>query len=49
MEITSTPLKKKTVKLEKPSRRIIDNILKYSRSLVMVPNTCGQAVLLINN
>ena len=47
--MTSTPLKKKTVKLEKPSRRIIGNILKYSRSLVIVPGTYGQSVLLINN
>lgn len=49
MEITSTHSKKKTVKRERPSRRIIENLLLYSQSLVMFPTACGATVMIINN
>ena len=49
MEITSTRSKKKTVKRERPSRRIIDNLLMYSQSLVMFSTACGPTVMIINN
>lgn len=49
MDKTSTTYEKKTVKHEKPSRRVIDNILNYSKSITMVSGVYGRAVLLINN
>ncbi len=49
MEKTSTPLMRKSVKKERPSRRVISNILNYSRSLEMVADVYGKQILLINN
>lgn len=45
----STPDIKKTVKKEKPSRRIIDNILNYSKSLNVIVGLASQPLLFINN
>ena len=44
-----TPVIKKTVKREKPSRRIIDNILNYSKSLSVIVGIAPQPLLFINN
>lgn len=49
MEKTSTLFEKKTVKQEKPSRRVINNIMNYSKSLSVVSGVYGRAVFLINN
>lgn len=49
MENDFTHCKKKSVKLEKPARRIINNLLNYSKSLVTVPDGYGKSILLINN
>ena len=39
----------KTVKREKPSRKIIDNILNYSKSLSVIVGIAPQPLLFINN
>ncbi|MCQ2264610.1 MAG: hypothetical protein MJZ46_01015 [Bacteroidales bacterium] len=49
MDKTSTTFDKKSVKQEKPSRRVIANILNYSKSIAMVSGVYGRSVLLINN
>lgn len=49
MENVSTPYEKRTVKKGKPSRRVIENILNYSRSLVVMTNNFGKPYLVINN
>ncbi len=40
---------KKTVKKEKPSKKIIDNILNYSKSLSVIVGIAPQPLLFINN
>jgi hypothetical protein len=45
----STPEIKKTVKKEKPSRRIINNILNYSQSLGVIAGLAANPLLFINN
>lgn len=45
----STPEIKKTVKKEKPSRKIIDNLLNYSRSLSVIAGITPQTLVFINN
>jgi len=49
MDKDFTPVTKKTVKKEKPSRRIIDNILNYSKSLSVIAGIASQPLLFINN
>ncbi len=49
MENVSTRFEKKTVKREKPSRRVIENILNYSRSLAVMTNSYGKPLMVINN
>lgn len=49
MEKTSTTLKRKSVKQHKPSRNIIENILNYSKSMVVMPTDFGKTMLIINN
>ena len=44
-----TPVIKKTVKKEKPSRKIIDNLLNYSKSLSIIVGIAPQPLLFINN
>ncbi len=49
MEKTSTPVNKKSIKREKPSSRVVENILKYSASLsVVIGLNCG-TFLAVNN
>ncbi len=45
----STPEIKRTVKKEKPSRKIINNILNYSRSLSVIAGLAPQTLFFINN
>jgi hypothetical protein len=45
----STPVIKKTTKKEKPSRKIINNILNYSQSLSVIAGLAAQPLLFINN
>ena len=45
----STPEIKKTVKKEKPSRRIINNMLNYSQSLSVIAGLAATPLLFINN
>ena len=45
----STPEIKKTVKKEKPSRKIINNILSYSQSLSVIAGLAPQPLFFINN
>ena len=49
MDKDFTPVTKKTVKKEKPSRRIIENILNYSKSLSVIAGIASQPLLFINN
>ena len=49
MDKSYTPVTKKTVKKEKPSRRIIENILNYSQSLSVIAGIATQPLLFINN
>jgi len=49
MDKSFTPVIKKTVKREKPSRKIIDNILNYSKSLSVIVGIAPQPLLFINN
>ena len=49
MKKLSTPEIKKTVKKEKPSRRIINNILNYSQSLSVIAGLAANPLLFINN
>lgn len=49
MDKYSTPVVKKTIKKEKPSRKIIDNILNYSQSLSVIAGLSAQPFLFINN
>lgn len=49
MDKDFTPVIKKTVKKEKPSRRIIENILNYSKSLSVIAGIASQPLLFINN
>ncbi len=49
MEKLSTSLERKSVKQQRPSRRIIDNILNYSRTMEVVANVYGKQIILINN
>ena len=49
MDKNYTPVIKKTVKKEKPSRRIIENILNYSKSLSVIAGIASQPLLFINN
>ncbi len=49
MNRTSTPCKRKPVKQEKPSQRIINNILNYSKSLETFAQVYGKPVFVINN
>lgn len=49
MENNSTSFEPKTVKVQKPSRRIINNILNYSKSLMVVSGIYGKASLVVNN
>ncbi len=44
-----TPSEPKSVKLQKPSRRIIRNLLEYSKSLMAVTAVCERTLLLVNN
>ncbi len=49
MDKTSTPVNKKTVKREKPSKKVIENILNYSASLSMIIGLSETPFLVINN
>lgn len=49
MDKDFTPVIKKTVKKEKPSRKIIENILQYSKSLSVIAGIAPQPLLFINN
>lgn len=49
MEKTSTPFIRKSAKRERPSQRIIDNILNYSKTMQMVTSVYGRQILLVNN
>ena len=49
MDKDFTPVTKKTVKKEKPSRRIIENLLNYSKSLSVIAGIVPQPLLFINN
>lgn len=49
MEKTSTTLKRKSVKQSKPSRQIIQSILNYSKSMVVMPTDFGKKIMIINN
>jgi len=49
MDKDFTPVTKKMVKKEKPSRRIIENILNYSKSLSVIAGIASQPLLFINN
>lgn len=49
MDRNYTPVTKKTVKKEKPSRKIIENILNYSKSLSVIAGIVPQPLLFINN
>jgi hypothetical protein len=49
MDKNYTPVIKKTVKKEKPSRKIIDNLLNYSKSLSIIVGIAPQPLLFINN
>lgn len=44
-----TPSDSKSVKMQKPSRRIIRNLLEYSKSLMAVTAVCERTLLLVNN
>ena len=44
-----TPSDSKSVKMQKPSRRIIRNLLEYSKSLMVVPGVCERSFLFVNN
>jgi len=49
MDKNYTSVIKKTVKREKPSRKIIDNILNYSKSLSVIVGISPQPLFFINN
>ena len=49
MENVSTRFERKTVKKEKPSRRVIESILNYSRSFAVITNPYGKSLMAINN
>ncbi len=49
MDKNYTPVTKKTTKREKPSRRIIENILNYSKSLSVMAGIASQPLLFVNN
>ncbi|MCR4965600.1 MAG: hypothetical protein K6A41_08090 [Bacteroidales bacterium] len=49
MDKESTTYTKKNVKSEKPSPRVIRNILNYSKSLVEIPVRYDRFLLMINN
>lgn len=49
MEKTSTSLARKSVRKDRPSRRVISNILNYSKSLEPVADVYGKQIFLINN
>lgn len=49
MDKDFTPVTKKTVKKEKPSRKIIENLLNYSKSLSVIVGIAPQPLLFINN
>lgn len=49
MDKNYTSVTKKTVKKEKPSRRIIENLLNYSKSLTVIAGIVPQPLLFINN
>ncbi|MBP5562587.1 MAG: hypothetical protein J6X51_00950 [Bacteroidales bacterium] len=49
MDKNFTPVIKKAVKKEKPSRKIINNILNYSQSLSVIAGIAAQPLLFINN
>lgn len=49
MDKNYTPVIKKTVKKEKPSRKIIENLLNYSKSLSLIVGISSQPLLFINN
>ena len=49
MDRNYTPVTKKTVKKEKPSRRIIENLQNYSKSLSVIAGIVPQPLLFINN
>ena len=49
MEKTSTSLARKSVRQQRPSRRVIDNILNYSKAMEIVANVYGKQIILINN
>lgn len=41
--------KPKEMKLERPRRSVIQNILNYSKAMQMVTTSCGVSFLLLNN
>ena len=47
--VDSTSSEPKSVKMQKPSRRIIRNLLEYSKSLMAVTAVCERTLLLVNN
>ncbi len=49
MDKDFTPVTKKTVKKEKPSRKIIENLLNYSKSLSVIVGISPQPLFFINN
>jgi hypothetical protein len=49
MDKDFTPVTKKTVKKEKPSRKIIENLLNYSKSLSVIVGISPQPLLFVNN
>ncbi len=49
MDKNFTPVIRKSVKKEKPSRRIIENLLSYSKSLSVIAGIAPQPLLFINN
>ncbi len=49
MNKLSTTYTKKNLKREKPSQRVIQNILNYSKSLMQIPSSCDRFMLLVNN
>jgi len=49
MDKNCTPVIKRTVKKEKPSRKIIENLLNYSKSLSVIVGIAPQPLLFINN
>ena len=49
MDKDSTTYTKKNLKREKPSPRVIRNILNYSKSLMSIPVQYDRFLLMVNN